>query len=65
VLRLILREGQEIVPGKEIQHFDVLGAVAGSPGQRRAWTTGDASARVIYRAQFTDGTSAILGTAVP
>jgi hypothetical protein len=48
-----------------MQYFDVLGVVAGSPGQRRAWSTGDASARVIYQEQFTDGTSAILSTAVP
>lgn len=64
-LRLILREGDEIAPGKKLRSFDVLEAVAGSPGQRRAWTHGDASARIIYRAFFTDGSNAIVSTAVP
>jgi hypothetical protein len=43
----------------------VLGAVPGSPGQRRAWTAGDASGRIIYRATFIGGSSAIITTAVP
>jgi len=64
-LQLLLREGADLAPGKKLRSFDVLKAIAGSPGQRRAWTTGDASARVIYRALFTDGTSAIVSTAVP
>lgn len=63
-LRLMLRTG-EVIDGKTLRSFDVLEAVAGSPGQRRAWTSGDASARVIYRAFFTDGSSAIVSTAVP
>ncbi len=63
-LRLILREG-DTLPGGTLKSFTLLGAVAGSPGQRRAWTSGDASARVIYRAFFTDGTSAIVSTALP
>lgn len=64
-LRMIFREGEEIVPGKKLKSFTLLGAVSGSPGQRRAWTTGDTSARVIYRAFFIDGSSAILSTALP
>jgi hypothetical protein len=64
-LRLIFREGQEVVPGKNLQSFQLLGAVAGSPGQRRAWASADASAQVIYLAFFTDGTSAILRVTVP
>ena len=63
-LRLVLRTGDTIA-GKKLQSFFVLGAVANSPGQRRAWTGGDASARVIYRAFFIGGSSAILSTAVP
>ncbi len=63
-LRLVFREG-DAVAGKTMRSFDVLDAVAGSPGQRRAWTNGDASARVIYRAFCTDGTSAVVSTAVP
>jgi hypothetical protein len=63
-LRLLLRTGDKI-SGKRLQSFTLLGAVAGSPGQRRAWTSGDAEARVIYRAFFTDGSSAILTTLVP
>jgi hypothetical protein len=63
-LRLVVREGDPI-NAKTLRSFTVLGSVEGSPGQRRAWTTGDASARVIYRAFFTDGTSAIVSTAVP
>ncbi len=64
-LKLILRESQEVLPGKFLRSFDVLKSIAGSPGQRRAWTAGDASARIIYRAFFTDGSSAIVSTAVP
>ena len=63
-LRLLLRTGNTVA-GRKLQSFMLLGAVAGSPGQRRAWTIGDASARVIYLAFFTDGGSAILTTAVP
>lgn len=64
-LKLILRESQEVLPGKFLRSFDVLKSIAGSPGQRRAWTAADPSARIIYRAFFTDGSSAIVSTAVP
>jgi hypothetical protein len=63
-LKLIVRDGDRD-RGPALRHFDVLQAVAGSPGQRRAWTAGDPSARIIYRAFFTDGTSSIVTTAVP
>ena len=63
-LRLIFREGDNLAGGT-LKSFTVLGAVTGSPGQRRAWTDGDPSARVVYLAFFADGSSAILSTAVP
>lgn len=63
-LRLLLRTGDTIA-GRKLSGFSLLGAVAGSPGQRRAWTSGDAEARVVFRALFTNGTSAIVSTAVP
>ena len=64
-LKLILRESQEVLPGKFLRSFDVLKAIAGWPVQRRAWINADPSARIIYRAFFTDGSSAIVSTAVP
>ncbi|MEQ1862848.1 MAG: peptidylprolyl isomerase [Chthoniobacteraceae bacterium] len=63
-LQLLLRTGDR-VGGKKVLRFTLLGSVSGSPGQRRAWTSGDDSARVIYRVFFTDGTSAIASTVVP
>jgi uncharacterized delta-60 repeat protein len=63
-LDLLLRHGDSFA-GRIVRDFDALGSVAGSPGQRRAWTTGDESGRVIYRVSFTDGTSAIVSTAIP
>jgi uncharacterized delta-60 repeat protein len=63
-LQLMFREG-DAMDGKKLKSFNLLGSVAGSPGQRRAWTAGDPSRRVIYRATFTDGTSAIRVTAIP
>lgn len=63
-LRLLLRTGDRIGT-KKLQAFTLLGAVSGSPGQRRAWTPGDVQPRVFYRASFADGTSAILNTVVP
>jgi hypothetical protein len=62
--RLLVREG-DLIGDKYLRKLSVLGAVAGSPGQRRAWTSGDTSAQVIYRATFTDGSTAIVSTAVP
>jgi uncharacterized delta-60 repeat protein len=64
-LRLIFREGDEVVTGHTLQRFDVLGSVAASPGQRRAWTSGDVSGRVIYRAFYKGGSSGIVCTTVP
>jgi hypothetical protein len=64
-LHLVFREGQEVAPGRTLRNFQVLGAVTGSPSQRRAWTHGDYAGRVIYRAYFTDGTTGIVTTVAP
>jgi hypothetical protein len=63
-LRLIFREGGDI-DGRTLRSFTVLGAVSGSPGQRRAWRQGAILPTVIWRAAFTDGTTAIVVTEVP
>ena len=63
-LRLILRTG-DMLAGKTLKSFAIFNAVAGSPDQRRAWAIGDPFARLVYRASFTDGSTAILSTAVP
>jgi hypothetical protein len=52
-----------IADREEVAHFHgALGVVAGSPGQRRAFAEDQP---VIYRADFTDGSSAILTATVP
>jgi uncharacterized delta-60 repeat protein len=63
-VRLLCREGEEI-NGKTLRSFDLLGSVRGSPGQRRAWASGDATPSLVYRATYTDGSKAILCVAVP
>lgn len=63
-LRLIFREG-DVVNGKTIKSFNLLGEVLGSEGQRRSWAKDDMSARVIYHVFFTDGTSGILSSGIP
>jgi len=63
-LRRLFREG-DMVSGKVLRTFDLLESVSGSPGQRRAWAEGDPTPRVIWRAYFTDGSSAILTTTIP
>lgn len=63
-LELVARTGDPI-GGKQVTKFSALEAVTGSAGQRRAWADGDPSARVIYRVNFSDRTSAIISTAIP
>lgn len=63
-LRCVIRTGDRIGT-KKIQSFVAIAAVATSPGQRRTWAPGDAKSRLIYRAAFTDGSSAIVATVVP
>jgi hypothetical protein len=63
VLRKLFREG-DVIEGKTLLTFNVLGVVAGSPGQRRAWSeTGNPA--FIWRGFFSDGSSAIIKTTVP
>jgi hypothetical protein len=63
VLRKLFREG-DVIEGKTLLSFSVLGVVDGSPGQRRAWSeTGNPA--FIWRGFFRDGSSAIIKTTVP
>ena len=64
----ILRTGDAVPVGgevKKLRRFDILSPVPTSSGQRRASTPNDPAARLIYRAVFTDHTTAILSTTVP
>lgn len=63
-LRLLFREGQ-LISGRFLTHFDVLGIVAGSSEQRRAWNPNSAVPTVIWRANFANGESALVTTRVP
>jgi hypothetical protein len=62
-LRPLFREG-DVIAGRTLSSFNVLGVVNGSPGQRRAWTE-SAEPTLVWRAFFTDATSAIVKTTVP
>lgn len=63
-LVLVLREGQEIAPGKKIKTLVSFAGGNGSPGQGRGWLidTGD-SARVLAHAVLTDKSQAIIAVA--
>jgi hypothetical protein len=62
-LRRLVREG-DVINGRTLLTFNVLGVVNGSAGQRRAWSeSGDPA--LAWRAFFTDGTTAIVTTTVP
>jgi hypothetical protein len=61
VTRCIFREGDTIA-GKTLRTFTFLQAVSGSPGVTRAFNE---NYGVTWRAQFTDGSSAIMSTAIP
>lgn len=63
-LRLFLRTSDKIGT-KKVTAFALLGAVSGSPGQRRAWVADDTSPRVFYRVSFNDGSTAIMSTVIP
>lgn len=60
-LRLLFRE-RDPIAGRVLASFTVLKAVAGSPGTTRAFND---AGQVIWRAAFSDGTSAIMVTTVP
>ena len=60
-LQLLFRTG-DVVSGKTVRSFHVLKAVTGSVGVTRSFND---SGDVIWRAAFTDGTTAIVKTAIP
>ena len=60
-LRLLFREG-DTIGGKVLKGFTVLKAAAGSPGVTRAFND---NAQVVWRASYTDGTSAVVVTTIP
>ena len=62
-MKALFREG-DVINGRTLSSFNVLGIVNGSPGQRRAWTE-SAEPALAWRAFFTDGSSAIVKTTVP
>jgi hypothetical protein len=63
-LQLLARTGT-VIDGKTIRSFDVLTAVPGSHGQRRAWAETTDGALVLFRARFTDGTQGLITISVP
>lgn len=63
-LRLMLRTGDRIGT-KKVLAFALLGSVPGSPGQQRAWVSGDVQPRVLCRVSFTDATSALVSLVIP
>jgi hypothetical protein len=63
-LRLLFRGGDE-VGRKRLRAFSLLGAVPGSHGQRRAWTGGDVTPSLIYRAFYSDGSHGVVTVAMP
>jgi hypothetical protein len=60
-LRLLFREG-DTISGKVLKSFTLLNAVNGSPGVTRSFNN---HGQVVWRASFTDGSSAIVVTQVP
>ncbi len=66
-LQLLLRAGS-VIGGKKVRSLTVLSHVLGSPAQRRSSVQGARTLRaasVISRVTFTDGTTALVTTAVP
>ncbi len=61
VTRCLFREGDTIA-GKTLKNFSFLQAVSGSPGVTRAFNENYGAT---WRAQFTDGSSALINTAIP
>ena len=67
-LNRLMRTGDSVRVGtamKTLRRFDLLTNVPGSPGQHRLSTPNDPETRIIYRAVFTDLTSAILTMTLP
>jgi|GEM_PF-2970952 len=63
-LRLIFKKGDDFA-GRKLKTFFLLGAVSGSAGQQRASAIDDLYARVIFRADFEDGSSAVMTRSIP
>ena len=61
MLRSVIREGDEIA-GKRVKSIQALNAVNGLPGATRAFNS---SQQMVWRAAFTDKTSAIVLTTLP
>jgi len=57
----VIREGDEIA-GKRVKSIQALNAVNGLPGATRAFNS---SQQMVWRAAFTDKTSAIVLTTLP
>ena len=64
MLELLLLTG-DVVGGKSVRSFDVLTAVPGSPGQRRASVETAHGPAVIFRVEFTDHTQGIATVTLP
>ena len=60
-LRLLFREG-DTIGGRVLKSFTVLKAVSGSPGVTRAFND---QGEIVWRATFTDGSTAVVVTTVP
>ncbi|MBL9114390.1 MAG: HYR domain-containing protein [Verrucomicrobiaceae bacterium] len=60
-VKLVLREGQSLA-GRTVKAFQVLGVVAGSPGQPRSFTS---TGTIVFRVQFTDRVETILAVQLP
>ena len=60
-IRLLFREG-DTIDGKKLKSFTLLNAIAGSGGVTRSF---NAVAEVVWRATFTDRSTAVIVTSVP
>jgi hypothetical protein len=64
-LQLVLRTGDKVsidVQEKTLRAFTILSVVPGSPAQTRSFNN---NRHIIYRAQFTDNTQAVLTKTLP
>jgi hypothetical protein len=60
-LRLLFRTGDVFI-GRNVKRFTILGSSSGSKGVTRSFND---SGQVVWRATFTDGSSAIVQTEIP
>lgn len=61
-VRLLFRTGTPLTGGKTLQRFTILSAVPGSTGASRSFNR---FSQIVWRADFTDGTSGIVTTSIP